>query len=587
MLRTTALFLLILFAGNLSAQPISYVKPTTPAAQDTAFNRGSGIKSIAVSKTNLKRLTNLGEVWGFLKYYHPAVCSGQFNWDAQLFRFLPRYLKASDDAAAYKMIENELDSLGAVKLCKKCGEKEKGEILQADYGHIFDNGNLPNSLTTKLGFIRDNHSEEGEHYYIAKIKNVGNPEFKNEIAYDGDIYPDAGLRLLALYRYWNMIQYFYPYRDVIGEKWSDVLLRLIPVFINAKNVTDYEMACVALVNSIHDGHASIGLKRVVVENYFGKYITPLRTSFIEGKLVVVGNFMDTLNVAANFQKGDVIEKIDGMSVEQLVKKYLHLMPGSNQPYQYAVLSYPTGPLFRSAKPIAHIQIRRNGALKTITQRKFDAGNYSKTIFEHLRKIGQPDSAFQVLPGNIGYIYPALLKQDDIDKIKQDFLNTKGLIIDLRCYPATFMPFVYGQWLKCESSVFAKASTMSLRRPGSFYDDPIPPNGEHNPACYNKKIVIIVNEKTMSQAEYTTMALSTAAKVTVLGSQTAGADGDISAIVLPGDIKTAISGVGIFYPDGSATQRKGVKIDKEVKPTIKGVVAGRDELLEAALAIIGN
>ena len=44
----------------------------------------------------------------------------------------------------------------------------------------------------------------------------------------------------------------------------------------------------------------------------------------------------------------------------------------------------------------------------------------------------------------------------------------------------------------------------------------------------------------------------------------------------------ISGIGVFYPDKKPTQRVGILPNMEVKPTIKGILAGRDELLEAAL-----
>lgn len=577
MFRTFILTVFIFISIKLAAQPISYLKPTAPASQDTMFNQGSGIKAISVTKLNLKRLTNLGEVWGFLKYYHPAICSGKYNWDAQLFRFLPLYLKAPTDAVAYTMMEKAIDSLGEVKACKKCEERQKGQMLRADYGHLFDDKNLPQTLVTKLRFIRDNHSAEGDHYYIATVKKVGNPEFKNEIAYSTNSYPDAGLRLLALYRYWSMVQYFYPYRDIIGANWNDALLRFIPRFLNSKNVTEYTVACLELTTSIHDSHAQVTSKTGAIESYFGKYMMPLEASFVENKLVVTDYWLDTLNVTSNFKKGDVIEKIDGVSVAQLVKKYKPVTPASTVAYQEYLLSRPAGALFRSNKTIAHIQLRRNGALKNITQRKFDAASYRKIIHQ--------DSAFRILPGNVGYIYPALLQNDDINKIKEEFLNTKGLIIDLRCYPSSFMPYAFGQWLKCEPSVFAKASAVDLGRPGSFYEEDIPANGEHNPACYNKPIVIIVNEKTISQAEFTAMALRTAPKATVIGSTTAGADGNVSLIELPGGIKTAITGIGIFYPDGTATQRVGIHIDKPVAPTIKGIAAGKDELLEAAIEML--
>lgn len=47
----------------------------------------------------------------------------------------------------------------------------------------------------------------------------------------------------------------------------------------------------------------------------------------------------------------------------------------------------------------------------------------------------------------------------------------------------------------------------------------------------------------------------------------------------------ISGIGVYYPDGRETQRIGIVPDIEVKPTIKGVKAGKDEVLEYAVEYI--
>lgn len=46
-----------------------------------------------------------------------------------------------------------------------------------------------------------------------------------------------------------------------------------------------------------------------------------------------------------------------------------------------------------------------------------------------------------------------------------------------------------------------------------------------------------------------------------------------------------SGIGVYYPDGGETQRIGIVPDIKVKPTIKGIREGRDELLEKAIEII--
>ncbi len=72
---------------------------------------------------------------------------------------------------------------------------------------------------------------------------------------------------------------------------------------------------------------------------------------------------------------------------------------------------------------------------------------------------------------------------------------------------------------------------------------------------------------------------------MVGSTTAGADGDISHIALPGNLSTAFSGIGVFYPDKRPTQRIGIIPDVVVRPTLAGIRADRDEVLEKALRLI--
>jgi len=79
-----------------------------------------------------------------------------------------------------------------------------------------------------------------------------------------------------------------------------------------------------------------------------------------------------------------------------------------------------------------------------------------------------------------------------------------------------------------------------------------------------------------------MAFRSAPQSVVVGSTTAGADGNVSEIPLPGGARTMISGLGVFYPDKTPTQRVGIIPDIEVRPTIAGIRTGRDELLEEAL-----
>ena len=81
-----------------------------------------------------------------------------------------------------------------------------------------------------------------------------------------------------------------------------------------------------------------------------------------------------------------------------------------------------------------------------------------------------------------------------------------------------------------------------------------------------------------------MALQTAPNVITLGSQTAGADGNVVVFGYMGGYATAISGLGIMYPDGRVSQRQGIAIDHFITPSIQGLQAGRDEVLEKAIEL---
>ena len=96
---------------------------------------------------------------------------------------------------------------------------------------------------------------------------------------------------------------------------------------------------------------------------------------------------------------------------------------------------------------------------------------------------------------------------------------------------------------------------------------------------------MVNEFTQSQAEDNVLGFQLAPNVTVIGSTTAGADGRVVDFNLPGGITTSMTGLGVYYPDGSNLQRCGVHIDEVINPTIEGIKKGKDEALERAIEMI--
>lgn len=87
---------------------------------------------------------------------------------------------------------------------------------------------------------------------------------------------------------------------------------------------------------------------------------------------------------------------------------------------------------------------------------------------------------------------------------------------------------------------------------------------------------------MSQAEHTGLFFEAANGTVFIGTPTAGANGDITNVVVPGGATMYFSGHDVRHADGRQLQRVGLQPTVRVEPTIAGIRAGRDEVLDAAL-----
>jgi len=558
------------------------------AAQDKEFDKGSGIDAVKLDRAKIEDLAVLGKVWGFLKYHHPAIARGDHNWDYELFRILPKIFAAKNKTERNDILFTWTESLGAVETveivdAKKAAAPEIKEVketkLSPDLSWL-NAKTLGDKLTSQLNRVK-NAKRENKNYYLGFFPNVGNPQFKNEQAYKTMNYPDAGFRLLSLFRYWNVIQYFNPNRHLIEENWNGVLPEFIPQFLNAADELEYKKAALALIARVHDTHANIWGRDATLEKYRGLNFAPVRVTFIEDKAVITGYWDQSLAEKAGLKIGDTIEAINGKKVSDIVKERLSLTPASNYPTQLRDIARY---LLQTNENFLNIKYKRDTAAAEI---KLETFSREKMKINMAELYGKESPPFKLIGTDIAYLYPGTLKPGEIQKIMPEIAKTKGLIVDLRCYPSDFIVFSLGEFLVPKATEFVKFSNGSIATPGLFTLTETLKVGKDNSDNYKGKVVIIINELTQSQAEYTTMALRTAPRATVIGSTTAGADGNVSQFFLPGGISTMISGIGIYYPDGRETQRIGIVPDITVKPTIRGIKEGKDELLEKALEVING
>lgn len=545
---------------------------------DTQFNQGSAIANISLDSRRINDLSVVGKVWGFVKYHHPALYTGDYNWDYELFRIMPKIIQCNNNKERNEILLTWIKQLGTFKTQKIKATDSTLVKVYPDVSWIDDTSVLGEPLSILLNDVKN--AQRNKTGYYLDVTRIGNADLSNEKAYRSPHFPDAGFRLLALYRYWNIIQYLFPYKYLIEENWNDVLTEFIPKFVNVSNAPGYRLAVLTLIARVHDTHANISFSPEDVKKYNGNFFyPPVDLKFIENKAVVIDYLNDETGPKTGLQKGDVIISINGKSTDSIVKERLPITPASN--YATKLRNMATT-LLRSTDTVLNITYQHGPATHTKT-----ISCYPPSMLNYSKKYNRKDTCFKYVTPDIVYIFPPTLQRDYLEKLMPELLKTKGIIIDMRNYMRDDVFPALAKYLLPEPTRFARITTLHTPIPGLFTFAKFSEIGKQNPDYYKGQMVIIVNEMTQSSGEYKSMAFRSAPRTTVVGSTTAAADGNVSRFVLPGGIHTAISGIGIYYPDGRETQRVGIVPDYTVHPTIQGIIQNRDEQLEKAIEILNE
>lgn len=468
-----------------------------------------------------------------------------------------------------------LTRAGALEPCAPCAKPAAEAQLRADLAWIGDREVVGEELGRRLAEVYAQRWSGGGSYQVGMAESIGNPVFENERLYAGHGVPDPGYRLLALFRYWNIIQHWFPYRDQIEGDWGAALPTFIPRVLAATDERAYALEMMALIARVGDTHANLW-GSMDHQPPQGDARLPVAVRWVEGRAVVAGGLTPDAERQTGLRRGDVILTLDGEPVDALLARWDPYYGASNlaarRRDQMANLTRgPAGPV--------RLEVERAGArLALQAERVSVAGrDLSGPATWHDR----PGAGVQRLSDDVAYLSMRSVRSADAAAYVEAASGARGLVIDLRNYPSEFMVFALGRRLVDRVTPFARFTVGDPANPGEFVWTP-PVSLTPRAPRFGGRVAILVDETTQSQAEYTAMAFRAAPDAAVIGSTTSGADGNISGIVLPGGLHTAISGIGVFYPDQRPTQRVGIVPDIPAGPTLAGIAEGRDEVLEAAL-----
>ncbi len=529
----------------------------------------------------LPNLETLCRVWGYAKYHHPAFCDTlrRVDIDSALFSLLPRVVHADRETRNRHLLD-WVRSLGDYTPNRVEYEQSLAPlelVSTVDLAWTRDTTLLGRDLSRLLQDLR--YAERGENYYL-RMGTTGNGLGYHYLSLRGESFHptpqmDSGLNLLLLFRLWNVIEYYAPYRAVTLHPWEEVLSTYIPLMGVETDGRRFARLYMRLIRELNDGHAY-----APIEMLFGQRMLPVWPLQADGRLFV-GYSGDSA-----LERGDEVVAIDGEPLSERLELLREYASRSNEASLRRAARYYG---LCTRRDTAEVVLRRAGACDTLHVATVPYGNVSP-LYDPAQLTQPP---FRLLADSVGYIYAGTFSREHLAEVGQTLPRTRALIIDLRTYPlnvADALIALIGQSLRTEPVVAWQMVHPTLALPGLFFRQEqwiYEGFGEEAKRCaepYKGRVILLVNELTQSNPEFQAMALQRCPQTLTIGSPTSGADGDIVRIPLPGGLMTCFSGIGVFYPDGTPTQAVGVRLDVELCPTAEGLQAGRDEVLERALAL---
>ena len=393
-------------------------------------------------------------------------------------------------------------------------------------------------------------------------------------------FPSVEYRLLGLFRFWNVVTYFFPYKHLIGDSWDSVLPRYIAKFEASKNIADYQLTVMELATEMHDSHAGVRNAVAGGEKLYG-FQTVAFITYRENQSVVT----KVLDDKASVKVGDVVLTIDGAPVEkrrEFLSRYMAAStPQSLMQRVHSVLL--AGP----KDSVVKLRVRGpNGKERDVELTRSVAPNDPK-YYAAMNRVGP---VMKLLAQGYGYVDLGRLEVGEVDKMFETIKNAPAVIFDMRGYP-TGSAWDIAPRLTDKKNVVAALFSRSLLEPSSLTSTDYADHASHTAAqplpaakgsVYKGKVVMLINEEAISRAEHACLFFEAATDVTFVGTPTQGANGDVTVMVLPGNLSISFSGHDVRHADGRQLQRLGIQPHVRVAPTIRGLIEGRDEILDAAI-----
>jgi hypothetical protein len=387
---------------------------------------------------------------------------------------------------------------------------------------------------------------------------------------------DRSTRLIAVMLAWNVIQNFYPYFEETGLDWPAVLPDALQGAAIAADAAAFHRTLRILNAKARDGHGSIsgpgddrGPPLDLDWTWVGEALVVTRAP--------VGD------AATGLAAGDVVQSIDGVAIAECTRQVSETISAATDPWRRfralgELKSWPKGQgatviakrgTGDKARPVVATVVRSGGRRQN-----------------HVDGISRPMSGAEISPG-IVYFDLAGTEEADLDRAMGKLGAAKGIIFDLRGYPAGAGPAALRHLSDQNLSSPRWMMPVAMRpdREGLVFE--LAPSWDLPPLQprLTTNVAFLTDGEAISFAESCMGIVENYKLGEIIGGATAGTNGNINPVPLPGGYSMVYTGMRVLKHDGSAHHGVGIKPTIPCERSIEGIAQGRDELMEKALEVL--
>ncbi|HAA55390.1 MAG TPA: peptidase S41, partial [Myxococcales bacterium] len=364
---------------------------------------------------------------------------------------------------------------------------------------------------------------------------------------------------------------FFPYFSTVGDRIDE---RLEETLKTATSTTLDDVTARNILRrfgeSIKDGHCFV--------NYRGrssaKGFMLVELDKLNGKPVIRRTAHTELKV------GDTILSINHVSAEKWFTEEYKRTSAATPGYQFDMAARELNRMFG---PVVLKLQSVDGDTRTVTVQPQPYEAYSKFAQKPFRPAGflKDLHAEDVMYVDLDN---KAIDQTDFNAVIQMMQNAKSLVLDMRGYPnrTSWQLLQHIATNPLPSPLFSTPEwkgPSDLRRSESSYDlQALTP-------VFKGPVAFLIGPRSVSSAEHVSTMLKQINRVTFVGRTTAGTNGNITGLVLPGLFTFTFTGMEILYRDRKPFHGIGIVPDIEVSPTPQDLAQGKDPVLQKAIEFL--